>query len=215
MMGVGVEKDPAAAEKWFEKSAKQHNPQGEYAMGTLYSNVPSHAHDIPKAAVYFRSSARAGYVLSMHSLGLLLVNHPEVPQQAGEASDWLQAAAAGGSWRSSAILGVLARDGRRGPADHATACRWFTIAAQQGRSEIANVLNADLANCKAGLSPDEQRQAEQIAAGWVAAHPHQDIFEFADGAHKSYFPLMEVYATDQAQAISPVQAASPEGATIH
>jgi TPR repeat protein len=208
-LGIGVKKDPVAAEKWFDKAAKQHNPEGEYAMGTLYSNDASHVKDLQKAVGYFRSSAKAGYVLSMHSLGFLLLTHPELPQQADESFDWLQAAAGGGSWRSAVMLGVVARDGRRGPADLPAACRWFTIAEQQGGTETGHLLNVDLARCGTALSPEQRKQTEQAAADWIAAHPHKDVYVFEDGQQNNYFPLAEVYATDQAKI------GSGEGAHIY
>jgi TPR repeat protein len=208
-MGIGAQKDPAAAEEWFKKGAKHHNPEAEYDMGTLYANIPTHAHDLSKAADYFRSSAKAGYVLSMHSLGLLLLLHPEVPQQADEWSEWMNAASAAGSWRSSAVLGVVARDGKRGTADRAAAYRWFTIAAMQGGSESETYLQSDLVQCRGALSPEQRSQAEQAAADWIAAHPRRDVYTFKPGQENSYFPLVEVYAIELAQA------GSIEGANIH
>ena len=50
MLGVGVEKNVAAAEKLFRDGAKQQNPESEYSLGMLYSVVRDHPKDLTKAA---------------------------------------------------------------------------------------------------------------------------------------------------------------------
>jgi TPR repeat protein len=197
LIGVGVEKDPAKAEKWFDRAARQDSPEGEYAMGTLYSVMSGHPHDFAKAADYLRRSAKNGYVGSMHSLGLLLVNHPEINQQPGEALHWLQSAAEGGAYRSSIVLGALARDGRGVPKDEAAAYQWFTIAVKQGGPPAEKLLVADLKAARKILTAEQQTNAEQAAQIWLSAHPHEDIFIHGNEINYASFPLNEVYATGQ------------------
>jgi len=208
MLGVGVDRDPVAAERWFDKAAKHHNPEGEYAMGTLFSITNGHEHDLEKATAYLRQSSEAGYVLAEHSLGLLLVNHPELAQNPGEARSLLEAGASGGLWRSSAVLGVLYRDGRGVQKDSSIAYKWFTIAAAQGGKETEVYLRADLTAARTSLSPEQQREADSSAAHWLAANPHNEIFALKGGSESAFFPINEVYATELAQMNS------PKGATI-
>jgi TPR repeat protein len=190
--GYGVDTDRALAEKWFARAAKQHGPEAEYDMGTLYSVTEDHVHDFLKAAELLRSSAQAGYVPSMYSLGLLLVNHPEVSQKHGEAIAMLEAAAEAGSWRSSLILGVLARDGKYTPRNTADACRWFMIATRQGGPDAERLLTADSAVCAKTLDLSSQKEENQQANAWLAQHSHADLFVFGDKYQAKVFPVAEV-----------------------
>lgn len=192
----GVGPDPRLAEKWFAQAAKQHRPEAEYSMGTLYSTDRGHRHDPAKAAVWLRSSAGSGYVPAMHALGLLLVNHPELPQKAEEARGMLEAAAEAGMWRSSVVLGVMARDGKEEPANPAEACRWFLIAAAQGGSEAKKLLRADLAVCARKLTPSSQKEEEEEAGSWAAQHARQELFVFGSRLQTGAFPLAEIPALD-------------------
>ena len=83
--GIGVPKDQAAAEQWYQKGASLHDPMAEFDLATLLFEAKDHAHDLRAAAALFRESAAAGYVPAMHSLGLLLVRNPDLAQSPGEA----------------------------------------------------------------------------------------------------------------------------------
>ena len=185
--------DKAAAEQWFERAAKDKNPEGEFAMGQFYSVDAGHEHDLGKAAKFLRESARGGYVPAMYTLGVLLLDHPEVSQKgSGEDVAWLERAAEAGTWQSSAALGLMARDGRGTPQNTAEAFRWFSIALRQGGTAAGETMRANLEKCRAALSVDQQDEQMRVVNGWIAQHPHADLFVFND--MRSAFPVGEVYA---------------------
>lgn len=191
--GYNVPQDRSVAEQWFARSAKDKNPEGEYAMGQLYSVASAHEHDFRKAAKFLRDSAGAGYVPALYTLGVLLVNHPEIAQKkTGEAFWMLERAAEAGTWQSSAELGVLARDGRGTRQDVREAYRWFTIAAKQGGPEADESTRANRETCRAALAAGEQDEELRAAESWLADHPHVELFVFND--MHSEFPVGEVYA---------------------
>jgi TPR repeat protein len=107
--GIGVQQDKAAAEHWYTIGQKLHDPMSAYNLGTLYSTVPDHPHDLSKAAGYLRQFVEGGYVPAMHSLAVLLIHHPELARSPDEAVHLLEFAANVGYWRSSLVLGVLVR----------------------------------------------------------------------------------------------------------
>lgn len=190
----GIHQDHQVAEEWFSKSAKGKNPEGEYAMGSLYSIVSDHEHDFQKAARLLRQSARAGYVPAMHALGILLVDHPDIAQKPpGEAVAMLLSAAEAGTWQSSLALGVLARDGRGTNQDWGEAFRWFTIASRQGGPEAEASTRANLEKCRTVLASNDQDEQTRAAESWLALHPHTDLFVFHD--LRAPFPIGEVYAS--------------------
>lgn len=180
--GYGIPRDAALSEKWFAKSAKGKNPEGEFAMANLLAVAPEHEHHFDKAAKLLRHSARAGYVPAMSALGILLLNHPEIPQKTpDEALAMLGRAAEAGRWESSAALAGLARDGRGMRQDLAAAFRWFTIAARQGGDEAEHAIHEDLAKCREALTAERQDRELQAASDWLAQHPDRDLYVLDSG----------------------------------
>jgi len=195
-LGVGVPIDHPAAEAWFKKGVKQHDPEAEYFLAVMDSNEPGRTPDLARDADLLRLSVARGYVEAMHALGLLLVNHPELPQAKDEATDALKAAASGGSWRASAVMGTLARDGRLIPKDQRAAYRWYRIAVLQGGSPAESYLHLELQRLATNLV--ETASVEQEAAAWLQLHPNHDLFVYKNELNPRYFPIQEVYATAQA-----------------
>jgi TPR repeat protein len=208
-LGSGVPIDHAAAEAWFKKGAKQHDPEAEYFLAIFDENEPGRTPDLARDADLLRLSAASGYVDAMHGLGLLLVNHPGLPQGKEEATDELQSAASGGSWKASAVMGTLARDGRIVPKDQRAAYRWFRIAVLQGGSTAESSLHLELQRLATSMAA-ETAATEQEAAAWVQMHPNHDLFVLKNELDPKYFPIQEVYATAQAPNVEEKAGQQPE-----
>jgi hypothetical protein len=140
--GLAGPVDMAAAERWFERGVKLHDPIAGYNLGSFFSVVPDHAHDVPKAVNLLRDSARAGYVPSMHSVGLLLVNHPELEKVPNEGLTYVATAAEAGEWRSSCLPGDTCsrwQGWRRGSKVCASALRDCRASGRRGsRASVAS-----------------------------------------------------------------------------
>src|SRR5437868_1555357 len=187
--GLAGPVDMAAAERWFERGVKLHDPIAGYNLGSFFSVVPDHAHDIPKAVNLLRDSARAGYVPSMHSVGLLLVNNPELEKAPNEGLTYVETAAEAGEWRSSIFLGILARDGRVGAVDRKSALLHFEIAVLQGGEEAEHMLHHDIEKLSANLDADERASISSAAKAWFEQHPSAHKFIVKDPNVAKYFPL--------------------------
>lgn len=170
------------AESWFAKSARHGSPDGEYAIGELYSVDNRHAHNLPKAIKLLRRSSHAGYIPAMYLLGGLLANHPEIARKhRDEAIRNLTRAAEAGVWEASAELGILARDGVGVPRDIREAFRWFVIETKQGGREVEERTRQDLALCRQALPADQQNQELRAAEAWLQQHNESDIYVLSDG----------------------------------
>jgi len=187
--GMAGPVDMAAAERWFERGVRLHDPIAGYNLGSFFSVVPDHAHDVPKAVNLLRDSARAGYVPSMHSVGLLLVNHPELEKVTNEGLTYVETAAEAGEWRSSVFLGILARDGKVGAVDGKSALLHFEIAALQGGEEAEHLLHHDLEKLSSNLDADERASISAAAEAWFEQHPSAHKFIVKDPNVTKYFPL--------------------------
>jgi TPR repeat protein len=197
--GSGVPVDHTAAEAWFKKGVKRHDPEAECFLAAWDANEPGHVPDIALEAKLLRLSAGTGYVQGIHALGLLLVNHPELPQASGEAVNLLMSSADAGYWQSSAALGVLARDGRLMPQDQRAAYRWFQIAVLQGGTPAETYLHRQVQRLAKSVA--DPGSLDHEAAAWLQTHPEHDLFVFAGQMSSGYFPIQEVYATAHAPAV--------------
>jgi uncharacterized protein len=198
-IGSGVPVDHAAAEAWFKRGVKRHDPEAECFLASWDANEPGHVPDLALEAKLLRLSAATGYVQAIHGLGLLMVNHPDLPQVREEATNLLMSSAQAGYWPSSAALGVLAREGRLMPKDQKAAYRWFRIAVLQGGTPAETYVRRDLQRLASSLA--DITSADQEAAVWLQMHPNRDLFAFTNEMNPKYFPIQEVYAVAQAPAM--------------
>ena len=195
--GLAVKEDKAAGERWFESGLKLHDPMAAYNLGTFYSVMADHLHDLPKAAELLHQSADAGFVPAMHSLGLLLVNHPELKQTPEQSRALLETAANAGSWKSSIVLGILARDGRGTAVDYPSAYFHFRLALLQGGEDAEHLIKRDI-NAVGTKMTDQQRQMANTAANaWFENHSLKFVFLYRNGTSPKDFPAAAMtYASD-------------------
>ncbi len=194
-IGSGVPVDHAAAEVWFKRGVKRHDPEAECFLAAWDANEPGHTPDLALEARLLRLSSATGYVQASHGLGVLLVNHPDLPQAKEEATNLLTSSAQAGYWPSSAALGMLSREGRLVPKDPMAAYRWYRIAISQGGKPAETYLSHELQRMANGL---DTSSADQEVALWLQLHPNHDLFVFTHEMNSTYFPIQEVYATAQA-----------------
>jgi TPR repeat protein len=169
-VGIGVQQDKAAAERWYVIGQKLHDAMSAYNLGTLYSTVPDHPHNLSKAAGYLRQSVDEGYVPGMHSLAVFLIHHPEFARSPDEAVHLLESAANVGYWRSSLALGVLARDGNGVRMDSKAAYYHFQVAILQGGSEAQGLLRHDNKQLAVVLSSEQLEKLDSDANLWFQQH---------------------------------------------
>jgi hypothetical protein len=188
--GIGVPANSDTADWWYGKGVKLHDPQAEFALGTLESIGPHHAHDLAAAASLLRASAAQGYVPAMHSLGLLLARNPRLARQADEAVTLLKGAANAGLWRSEMLLGVVARDGIGVPVDAGEAYRHFRIAAFEGGREAVQLVAFDLTHLSAKIGADATKTIDAEAEAWSARHKAVLEFVEKEGENRDRFPAL-------------------------
>jgi TPR repeat protein len=199
-VGSGAPVDHAAAEAWFKRGVKRHDPEAECFLAAWDANEPGHVPDLALEAKLLRLSATTGYVPAIHGLGLLLVNHPDLPQAREEANKLLMSSAKAGYWPSSAALGVIARDGRLVPKDQTAAYRWLRIAVLQGGNPAETYVHHELQRLAKSLT--DTTSADQEAEVFLQMYPNRDLFAFANEMNARYFPIQEVYATAHAPAVA-------------
>jgi TPR repeat protein len=198
--GMGVERDQAAGERWYEAGAKLHDPKSEFLLANLLWQRQKNEGEVKRAIKLLRESAGAGFVVAKHQLGVLLVKRPDLAASAQEAPALLKDAAEAGEWRSSVALGVLSRDGMGVPVDPRTAYYHYRLAALQGGDEGLKIVANDLESIAAELGPEQSAAVDAEAKAWFSNHPFARQFINKDGKWKEYATYAVVKPEDSVNA---------------
>jgi uncharacterized protein len=187
-LGLGVEQDKAQALLWYERSAKEHDPRGEFDLAVFLSKRENPSYNLARAIDLLRHSAGEGFVPSMHSLGLLLVNHPELAKDSDEPVKLLDTSSKAGNWKSSAVLGVLEREGKMVTIDPKNAYYHFKLATLQGGQTAVRFVAQDLRQIADRIAPQDVATIDGQAQSWYQQHPLSLEFIYKDGENGTRFP---------------------------
>lgn len=166
--GKGVERDAAAAWKWFSEAAAQGSKEAELFLGDLQSRGEGVARDAEAAAEHWRRAAEAGIAEAQYRLGHYLVG---LGQKSDEGVAWLQRAARDGApdgvRAACCDLGYLYARGQAGlQVDAEKAAHWYGLAAERGEARAQLVYGLMLMEGE-GIAQDAERGMAYIrmAAG--------------------------------------------------
>lgn len=87
--GRGCEQSHEQAAVWFEKAARQGNPDAMTNLGFLYQNGEGVPHSYERAAEWWEKASLQGHVNAMINLARLYDNGQGVPQSYARASEYL------------------------------------------------------------------------------------------------------------------------------
>jgi TPR repeat protein len=195
--GLGVQRDEAAAERWYEAGAKLHDPRAQFQLANLLWHRQSETGNLKRAAKLMRESAAAGLVAAKHQLAILLVKNPELAASPQEVPTLLKEAAEAGEWRSSVALGLLSRDGMGVPVDSKAAYYHYRVAALQGGDDALRVVARDLDAISTRLGQEQAAAIDSEAEAFAANHRVALQFVNKDGARWKEYPTYAVVNPDQ------------------
>ena len=140
MLGVAyadskaVQKDPAQAWLWFQRSAEKGWPVGQNAVGTAYKSGMGVSRNEVEAVRWYRKAADHGNADAQFDLAMAYHNGEGVHKDREEAAKWLEKASDQGSGRASTLLGEMYWNGElgRAPIKRHIAMHEFEKGAKQG-----------------------------------------------------------------------------------
>jgi len=141
MLGVAyadskaVQKDPAQAWLWFQRSAEKGWPVGQNAVGTAYKSGMGVSRNEVEAVRWYRKAADQGYAQAQANLGVAYYEGLGVPQDATEAVKWFRQAAEQENAFGQLWLGISYAEGHGVAGDMGQALIWFRKAAGQGEAK--------------------------------------------------------------------------------
>jgi TPR repeat protein len=135
------------------------------------------ARDLKQAAEWYKKAAEKGDLAAeLHLAALYRDGGKGFPRDMDQAAAWYRKAAEQGDAGAQATLGTLYSIGQGVAQNYVEAYYWLYLAAAvKGPNQEKYAANRQLVG--AHLTVDEQAEAEERAAQWLAAHPRPNPAE--------------------------------------
>lgn len=187
--GTGTEKDDAAAEVFFQKSAEAGNIYAQYELAMLWLN--DETKDTDKAVSLLTESADGGNVSAQYALGKLYLEGAAVPKDVFRAERlFLKAAEQGNSFAQYRLGKLYLADEKPIERDVRKAIWWLEKSAEQNNSfaqyQLGNLyLNGD------GVQQDISKAEMHLLASAEQGNPYamyrygcllRDVYEAKDAS---------------------------------
>jgi uncharacterized protein len=181
--GLGINKDPVIAARWFKQGADLGDIEAAFALGVMFAEGRGVDKDRTIAGQMFERAAAKQHALANYNLAQLFLSGQGKPENPYRAAQHLAFAAQKGVAAAQYDLATLYQKGHGVPADAYEASRWLRRAAEQGMPEAeydyavmllrGNGLNADMPRAldylksaaNKGLAGAQNRLANVYAEG--------------------------------------------------
>ncbi len=100
LKGQGVERDPAIAMRWIERSAEQQLAEAQYTLGAMHHAGRGALQSFPLAFKWFELAAQQNHAEAQYSLGIMYRNGQGVAVDKSKAYIWFNLASAQGHERA-------------------------------------------------------------------------------------------------------------------
>ena len=134
--GLGINKNPKAAVKWFKAAYKNGVSRAGHNLAYIYFTGSAGFVDRQTALKIYHKEAKAGNSLSQVNLGHIYRTGNDVPQSDKVAVRWYREAAKNGNPVGMLQLGLAYYHGHGGVSwDYDTAYMWFSLADTEGNED--------------------------------------------------------------------------------
>ena len=160
--GLGVNKDPKEAVKWYRKAMKQGNADAQFALGNCYYSGNGVSQDPDEALKWYHKAAEQGHAAAQYTLA----EKYYLKEDDANAVKWYRKAAEQGHADAQYELAECYNNGLGIDKDNAEAVKWYRNAAEQGHAAA----QYELAECyRVGLlvgTDEDKAEYEAWAAEW-------------------------------------------------
>ncbi len=130
--GVGTQRNPGEALRWFRRAARAKVPMAMNMVGRCHEYGLGTAVDYPLAAHWYRHAAAYDCDWGLYNYAHLLAHGRGVERDRAAAFAWFKLAASRGHARSMHFLGQYYENGWETPVSRDTAFAWYRASAQAG-----------------------------------------------------------------------------------
>ncbi len=167
--GIGVRRDPAAAQKWITYAEKNGVPEAALAMGDLIAKSPASRDKaaneaaVRAALTWYREAADAGVPSAQFKVGNAYFAGSGVARDPVQAQLFYTRAAQQGLPDAQYALGVMLSGGVAGPADSVQGYKWLLLAERGGQPDSHAVRE----RAAEPMSAQDRARAEGLAQAFV------------------------------------------------
>ena len=189
--GLGVNKDPVVAARWYTRGAELGDIEAAFALGVMRAEGRGVAKDLAGAGDMFERAARKEHALANYNLALLFLSGQGKPENPYRAAQHLSFAAQKGVAAAQYDLAALYQKGYGVQPDAYEASRWLRRAAEQGMAE-AEYDYAVLLLKGYGLNADMPKAIDYLRAAASKGLPgaqNRLAYVYADGVRVDPDPI--------------------------
>ena len=130
--GLGIEKDPGEAIRWWRKAAENGSADAQYRLGQCYEDGKYLEKNMDEAVKWWEKAAGQGLVIAQYTMGVCCEYGKGVEKDLTKAIEWYRNPAEQGYAPAQYNLGVCCYYGYGTEQDERAAEQWFRLAADQG-----------------------------------------------------------------------------------
>lgn len=166
--GIGTDKNPNEAFKWFRLSARSGDPLGSYKLGCYYAGQGQGVveNNKGKALKYKLIAAESGYSYAQYDVAGIYYRNGEIE----EAIKWWKEASAQGYLGAMYALFTLYNQGEQIPKDGVLSYGYLKIIERNASKDQIAKIAAKLTELENELTDVELKRAQRFASDWT---PHK------------------------------------------
>lgn len=163
--GVGIKRDPAAAQRWLVQARDSGVPEAALALGDLAARTPAsrdkaaNERTVQAAVSWYQIAAQAGVPSAQFKLANAYFAGVGVARDPVQAQLWYSRAAQQGLPQAQHALGIMLLGGVTGAADPVEGYKWLLLAEKGGNPDSRAVRE----KTSEQVSQKDRRQAETLA----------------------------------------------------
>ena len=168
--GVGVRKDPVAAQTWLLYAEKSGIREAALALGDMAARTPAsrdkaaNENAVRIAVAWYDAAAQAGVASAQFKLANAYFAGAGVTRDPQQAQHWYIRAAAQGLPEAQHALGIFMMGGVAGTADAVEGYKWLTLAERAGHPDSRAVRE----KAAEKMGERDRKRAEALAEKFVA-----------------------------------------------
>jgi len=167
--GVGVRKDPVAAQQWLAHAEKSGVPEAAMAMGDMLARTPAsrdksaNERAVRAAISWYELAAQAGVPSAQFKLANAYFAGAGVARDPQQAQQWYARAASQGQPEAQHALGIFLLGGLAGSTDPVEGYKWLLLSDRAGHADSRSVRE----KAAEKVSDGDRRRAEALAGRFV------------------------------------------------
>jgi TPR repeat protein len=169
--GVGVKRDPVAAQRWLMQAQESGVPEAALALGDLAAHTPASRDKaanekvVQSALSWYQVAANAGVPSAQFKLANAYFAGVGVARDPGQALQWYAKAAQQGLPQAQHAAGLMLIGGVAGPADPVEGYKWL-ILAERGGNPDSHAVREKAAE---QIPEADRKRAEALAQSFTPA----------------------------------------------